>query len=338
MNVSKRLSLTVVLLSTLVAGTMHAAGRPREKIKPLTSVQQAQVAALLLRFPFAVVALYHVQSDPKLAQKNRAIASALGLVNGAFDLYSNRKNERCLYTYPWAAYDAYTLVDWLYSLIKDNQEKHEEQAEILAHDIGAIIDQEDIKSTSKIAYLTTVVEFICSLTVIGGEHDKAEDRLLREWFRGVSSLSRCGTEFFVADKKSIKPILFALAAVVNFYSVGNDFTKFAVAADQAFKKNSRKRYWDYDDDYNYDYDRGYGRHGGFDFPKPYTQEERLQDLEALGLAAGATEAQIKKAYRVRALKLHPDRNKAPEAAEQFKEMKAAYDRLVPPVKQEQRYE
>ncbi|MBX9830981.1 DnaJ domain-containing protein [Candidatus Babeliales bacterium] len=285
-----------------------------------------------------MAALYHADKDPVTVQKSKAIASALGLANAFLDLYNNKKHERCLYTYPWAAYDAYTLVDSLYSLIKGEQEKQVEQDDLLVQDIAAVIDQEDTKSISKIAYLTTIAEVICGLGAIGAEHDKTDGRLLSEWFRGVSSLSRCGTEFFVADKKSIKPILFALAAVVNFYSVGNDFTKFAVAADQAFKKNPRNRNYDYNYEYyNYDYGHNYG-HGGFNAPEPYTEKERLQDLNALGLDASATEAQIKKAYRVRAVKLHPDRNKAPEAAEQFKEMKAVYDRLVPPPKQEQRYE
>ena len=40
----------------------------------------------------------------------------------------------------------------------------------------------------------------------------------------------------------------------------------------------------------------------------------------LGLNAGATEADIKTAYRQKALKYHPDRNKEEGGEEQFKEM------------------
>ena len=52
--------------------------------------------------------------------------------------------------------------------------------------------------------------------------------------------------------------------------------------------------------------------------------------EVLGLAKGASEDEIKKAYRKLAMKYHPDRNqgdKAKEAEEQFKEVKEAYEML-----------
>ena len=50
--------------------------------------------------------------------------------------------------------------------------------------------------------------------------------------------------------------------------------------------------------------------------------------QRLGLKRGATEAEIKKAYRSLAKQLHPDRNKDnPEAAERFGEVTAAYDLL-----------
>ena len=44
----------------------------------------------------------------------------------------------------------------------------------------------------------------------------------------------------------------------------------------------------------------------------------------LGLSGGATEADIKTAYRQKALKYHPDRNKEEGGEEQFKEMSRAY--------------
>ncbi|MFZ5609924.1 MAG: DnaJ C-terminal domain-containing protein [Pseudomonadota bacterium] len=55
----------------------------------------------------------------------------------------------------------------------------------------------------------------------------------------------------------------------------------------------------------------------------------MKDLYAiLGLRKGASEADIKKAYRKLAKELHPDRNKSkPRVAERFKEVTAAYDIL-----------
>jgi len=49
--------------------------------------------------------------------------------------------------------------------------------------------------------------------------------------------------------------------------------------------------------------------------------------ETLGLQDGATEAEIKKAYRKLARQFHPDVNKEPEAEEKFKEINAAYEVL-----------
>lgn len=49
----------------------------------------------------------------------------------------------------------------------------------------------------------------------------------------------------------------------------------------------------------------------------------------LGVARGATEAEIKKAYRTLAKELHPDRNKDnPKAAERFSQVTQAYDLLT----------
>ena len=50
--------------------------------------------------------------------------------------------------------------------------------------------------------------------------------------------------------------------------------------------------------------------------------------DVLGVSKGATEAELKKAYRKKAMELHPDRNKdKPETEAQFKEVNEAYDVL-----------
>ncbi len=57
--------------------------------------------------------------------------------------------------------------------------------------------------------------------------------------------------------------------------------------------------------------------------------------ELLGVERGATEAEIKKAYRKMAMKFHPDRNagaKSGEAEEKFKEISEAYEVLSDPSK------
>lgn len=54
--------------------------------------------------------------------------------------------------------------------------------------------------------------------------------------------------------------------------------------------------------------------------------------EVLGVSRGATDEEIKKAFRKQARKLHPDVNKSPNAEEEFKELNEAYDVLSDPNK------
>jgi DnaJ-class molecular chaperone len=46
--------------------------------------------------------------------------------------------------------------------------------------------------------------------------------------------------------------------------------------------------------------------------------------DILGVQKSATEDEIKKAYRKKSLKVHPDKNKCPEAQDAFKRLSQAY--------------
>ena len=55
------------------------------------------------------------------------------------------------------------------------------------------------------------------------------------------------------------------------------------------------------------------------------KETKFYDL--MGLRPDATEVDLKKAYRMLALKYHPDKNPGPEAEGKFQQIKAAYEVL-----------
>lgn len=56
--------------------------------------------------------------------------------------------------------------------------------------------------------------------------------------------------------------------------------------------------------------------------------------DILGIKKGASDDDIKKAYRKQALRYHPDKNTSPGAEEKFKEIAEAYDVLSDPKKKD----
>lgn len=57
--------------------------------------------------------------------------------------------------------------------------------------------------------------------------------------------------------------------------------------------------------------------------------------ETLGISRSATEEEVRRAFRQKALEYHPDHNKAPDAAEKFKEINEAYQILTDPQRRAQ---
>ena len=55
---------------------------------------------------------------------------------------------------------------------------------------------------------------------------------------------------------------------------------------------------------------------------------RKDPFEVLGIPRTATLKEVKSAYRKKALKLHPDVNKAPDARDKFMECKTAYQEII----------
>jgi len=74
-----------------------------------------------------------------------------------------------------------------------------------------------------------------------------------------------------------------------------------------------------------------GHHGG---GRQQQQEKEEDYYKVMGVKKGATDAQIKKAFKKLAIKYHPDKNRDnPEAAKQkFQEIANAYEVLSDPEK------
>ena len=63
--------------------------------------------------------------------------------------------------------------------------------------------------------------------------------------------------------------------------------------------------------------------------------EKRDYYEVLGISKGASDAEIKKAYRSLAKKYHPDVNKEADAEAKFKEINEAYEVLSDPQKRQE---
>lgn len=301
--------------------------------------RQAQVLALLVRVPFLMTAQYQKGNNfHSAALKNKAIASGLSLLSDFLDIYHNGKTDRCLYTYPWAAYDLYEMANALYEIMYAPEE-------IKVNDEGfddpeMIIDQPEVQKLSKIVYGLILLETYFAILPAGYNGTKEERAngqasALREIFRGFQSLSRCGTEFFSGDKKSHKSILLAIAALASTYGIGKDFLKLA----DVLEKNKRSNNYRYNEyRYAYENDDAYGNAGGSygssgtygNTPlDPSPAAVRRKYLEVLGLQDDASDAEITRAYRNLAKQYHPDKNPGDlEAERRFKEISEANTALT----------
>lgn len=68
----------------------------------------------------------------------------------------------------------------------------------------------------------------------------------------------------------------------------------------------------------------------------YAAAASIKDpYNVLGVETSATDQLIKKAFKQKAKQLHPDVNKAPDAADRFMECKMAYQLLIDPAKRQQ---
>ncbi|KIM91679.1 hypothetical protein PILCRDRAFT_58019, partial [Piloderma croceum F 1598] len=62
-------------------------------------------------------------------------------------------------------------------------------------------------------------------------------------------------------------------------------------------------------------------------------DEEANPYQLLGIGLETSEADIRKAYRTRSLKVHPDRNpNDPNAAKKFHELNQAYELLLDPLR------